>query len=304
MFNQALHLQPDLGLRSHNHNIEQSYERYRLQSLQAGTYQPAGLLAYAPSILRGGFASQDYPNQPRDCPSSSGVALSSYGEDKALHAKEKSSSHEETTEGPDLKLSSTTPESIKREGALPKTDRRYNHPSTSTSLVASAREERRDQNLSGRQAIIIYLDCDEESLSDYQCFLRQQIELFEATHDDMQFNAQKMNKAVVLGQVGIRCRYCAAHAPWTRKRGAVYYSANLDGLYQAGQNMSKNHFSLHCTTISEKSKHKLLRLKDGKRRAGGGKQYWSEAARALGVYEDRYGLRFRGGMPIPTRKAK
>jgi hypothetical protein len=308
MYNQALNLRPALGLHSHN-SIQQSYDRYRLQSLQAGNDQllsqpSAGLPAFAPSILRGDCSAQQHPNLPRDYPSSSGVALLPCGEDKILHTKEKSSNHEETTEGPDLKLSSTTPEGKKREGGLPKTDRRYNHPSASTSLVASAREERQDQNLSGRHAIIMFLDCDEESLSDYQCFLRQQIELFEATHDDIQFNAQKMNKAVVLGQVGIRCRYCATHAPWTRKRGAVYYSANLDGLYQAGQNMSKNHFSLHCTTIPEKPKHKLLRLKDGKRRAGGGKQYWSEAARALGVYEDRYGLRFRGGRPTRTSKAK
>ena len=79
----------------------------------------------------------------------------------------------------------------------------------------------------------------------------------------------------------------------------MYFSHNLSGLYQAGQNMSKNHFSLHCGSIPEKVKLELLRLKDGKRRASGGKQYWSEAARALGVFEDKYGLRFR---PISSGK--
>ena len=28
--------------------------------------------------------------------------------------------------------------------------------------------------------IIVYMECDEESLSDYQCLLRKQIEMFEA----------------------------------------------------------------------------------------------------------------------------
>jgi hypothetical protein len=49
---------------------------------------------------------------------------------------------------------------------------------------------------SGRPPIIIYMDCDDESLSDYQCVLRKQIELFEATAEDVQWNAQGRNKAV------------------------------------------------------------------------------------------------------------
>jgi hypothetical protein len=32
----------------------------------------------------------------------------------------------------------------------------------------------------GHPPVIVYMDCDEESLSDYQCLLRKQIELFEA----------------------------------------------------------------------------------------------------------------------------
>jgi hypothetical protein len=50
--------------------------------------------------------------------------------------------------------------------------------------------------VSGRPSIIIYMDCDDESLSDYQCILRKQIELFEATAEDVQWNAQGRNKAV------------------------------------------------------------------------------------------------------------
>jgi hypothetical protein len=180
-------------------------------------------------------------------------------------------------------------------GTLKKTDRRFNSSAGPLSLIASARgPDNQDKTLTGRQPICMYMDCDDESLSEYQCFLRNQIELFEATNEDLQLNAQKMNKYVVLGQVGIRCRYCAKKATWTRARGAVYYSATLDGLYQAGQNMSKNHLCNHCNSIPEPIKQELLRLKSGKRRAGGGKQYWSEAARAMGVFEDQYGLRFKG----------
>lgn len=114
-----------------------------------------------------------------------------------------------------------------------------------------------------------------------------------STDDDVQWNAQGRNKAIVLGQVGIRCRYCARLATWARARGAVYYSATLDGLYQAAQNMAKNHLCKHCRLIPPNVKNELLGLRDFKRRAAGGKNYWGEGARVLGVYESKDGLRFK-----------
>ena len=94
-------------------------------------------------------------------------------------------------------------------------------------------------------------------------------------------------------QVGIRCRHCTRLESWERARGAVYYSATLDGLYQAAQNMAKNHLCKHCKLIPSNTKEQLLELRDSKRRAAGGKAYWADSARVLGVYEPQNGLRFR-----------
>jgi hypothetical protein len=96
-----------------------------------------------------------------------------------------------------------------------------------------------------------------------------------------------------MGQVGIRCRRCSLFPTWARARGAVYYSATLDGLYQAAQNMAKNHLCEHCRHIPLEVKNQLIGLRVGKRRAAGGKTYWAEGARVLGVYETSNGLRFR-----------
>ncbi|CAJ1966611.1 unnamed protein product [Cylindrotheca closterium] len=145
----------------------------------------------------------------------------------------------------------------------------------------------------GQSPIVMYMDCDDESLSEYQCLLRKQIELFEANFDDVQWNAQGRNKAIEQGQVGIRCRHCTRLESWERARGAVYYSATLDGLYQAAQNMAKNHLCKHCKLIPLNTKNQLLQFRDCKRRASGGKTYWAEGARVLGVYETSTGLRFR-----------
>lgn len=94
-------------------------------------------------------------------------------------------------------------------------------------------------------------------------------------------------------QVGIRCRHCTGLESWERARGAVYYSATLDGLYQAAQNMAKNHLCKHCKLIPSNTKAQLLELRDSKQRAAGGKTYWADSARVLGVQETQNGLRFR-----------
>ncbi len=70
---------------------------------------------------------------------------------------------------------------------------------------------------------VLYFDDDADHLSPYQCLLRQQIEIFEACSDDVQYNASRMNRVIVLSQVGLRCRHCAGSPEWERANGAVYY---------------------------------------------------------------------------------
>ena len=73
----------------------------------------------------------------------------------------------------------------------------------------------------------------------------------------------------------------------------MYYSATLDGLYQAAQNMAKNHLCRHCRLIPGDVRAKLVGLRDSKRRAAGGKKYWAEGVRCLGVIETPHGLQLR-----------
>ena len=136
----------------------------------------------------------------------------------------------------------------------------------------------------------------------------------------------------------------------------MYYSATLDGLYQAAQNMAKNHLcgqsqndqkknqqqqqqqaaqreedgtntvtsvssagsgggnatssgnnaaasaeQHRCRLIPEPARQKLISLRDCKKRAAGGKKYWAEGARVLGVRQDVDGLRFiRISTPPPA----
>jgi hypothetical protein len=73
----------------------------------------------------------------------------------------------------------------------------------------------------------------------------------------------------------------------------VYYSKTIDGLYQVAQNMSKLHLRKMCSKIPDVTQEKLMRLGKANNRASGGKEYWAEGLRVLGVYEDGDMLRFR-----------
>jgi hypothetical protein len=144
-----------------------------------------------------------------------------------------------------------------------------------------------------RPPILLYTQSDDTSLSRYQCLVRQQIEMFEATEDDVQFNISRMSKIIVRGQVGIRCRHCAVLPQYSRPKAAVYYPRTLDSMYQFGQNMVKNHLCACCELIPSETKDLLMALQEARKRGRGGRDRWAQAAREMGVIEDENGLRFK-----------
>jgi hypothetical protein len=149
--------------------------------------------------------------------------------------------------------------------------------------------------LTNRPPIPISMDGDKEMLTPYQCLLREQIELFEAGALDIRYTAQGRNTPIVLGQVGVRCRHCAALPPGAeRARCAVYYSQTITGIYQVVQNMSKLHFlAEQCHRMAPEVLSKMKSFRRAKQRASGGKAYWAHGIRSLGVYEKERRLRFK-----------
>lgn len=171
---------------------------------------------------------------------------------------------------------------------------------------ASAASPHQDSPLTGRPPVCLHLDLDEQTLSDYQCLLRKHIELFETRPEDIQSGVQGRNTPIRVGQVGIRCRHCANvrraetnttsnPAPPARrpKKGTIYYSRTLDGLYQVAQNLTKVHLCNSCPNIPGEVKARLSEMQKVNKRTSGGKEYWVYGLKELGVYEDNHLLRFR-----------
>jgi hypothetical protein len=78
-----------------------------------------------------------------------------------------------------------------------------------------------------------------------------------------------------------------------RARGAVYYSKTVDGMYQVAQNMSKLHLCKQCHKVPVQIQNRLVELQTSHTRASGGKEYWAEGLRVLGVIEQDGMLKFK-----------
>jgi len=153
---------------------------------------------------------------------------------------------------------------------------------------------------SDRRAIPVALAGDRDALSEYQCLLREQICFVEATESDVQATAQGRNKPIKVGQAGIHCRHCSHVSPRHRVRGAAYFPAKLDGIYQAAQNMAINHINGRCENIPDVVRKRLLALKAKKSFVhGGGKQHWASTAEIVGLIETEDGLKFRSREDYP-----
>jgi hypothetical protein len=141
---------------------------------------------------------------------------------------------------------------------------------------------------------ILALPEDHVKLSIHQCFLRKQIQAFQASVDDVTIHTRGRNKPISLNQVGIQCRHCA-HLPVNqRQKGSTYFPASIMGLYQAAQNMSVTHMQTGtCSEMTAGLKQELVKLGTMKvNNSTGGRPYWAHAATKIGLVDSPNGIRF------------
>lgn len=201
--------------------------------------------------------------------------------------------------------------------------------SNNATFVSGAQTQPKNEH----KIIPMAIPADKQTLSEYQCLVREQIMFFAANDEDVSGSVQGRNRPIVLGQVGIHCIHCwreqhrdqntTVQHRYTRQkpRGASYYPSKLSGIYQAAQNMVTNHFMESCRNLPMDVRNKLVAPRSNvsggfdmqhqqKQRqqcppisatkrgwatsnAGGGKQYWANAAQMLGIGEtEEHGLVF------------
>lgn len=129
---------------------------------------------------------------------------------------------------------------------------------------------------------------DKENLSELQCLIRENIEIFTATEKDKNTHFRGRNWTVETGQVGVRCKHCykAPENEDKQPKSSRYFPLNLSGIYQASQNIYHFHFKNGCCpNMPKKNLSGFNKTKPSRSCYRGGKQYWIMAAESLGVVE-------------------
>lgn len=141
------------------------------------------------------------------------------------------------------------------------------------------------------QRLCVPLATDEDTnwLSEFLCFVRSDlVEVFRASEEDVR--SRNSSKKVKLGQVGIRCRYCAYLPQSARASRSSSYPSSLSRIYQSLTMMLRDHFG-SCSSIPHNVKQRFLALK-GKTSQGAtdSKQFWVYSGKKLGLIDTESGI--------------
>lgn len=145
--------------------------------------------------------------------------------------------------------------------------------------------------------VIMSLPSDRNCLTVYQMLLRQSLEYFAATKDDVEARVRGRKQKIRLGQIGVRCRYCSHLQIQHRGRGAVYYPKTMINVYQAAQNIAGAHIcsdDFTCPFVPINITEEIDVQKPRRDASKAGRTYWIEACKNMGIVEQDGGLWLRG----------
>jgi hypothetical protein len=132
------------------------------------------------------------------------------------------------------------------------------------------------------------------TLSEFQIFLRGNIEVFQATAEEAGIHIRGRNTAINLHQAGIRCIHCK-HLPMARRpKGSMYFPSNTARIYQAAQNMANAHMTTGlCVAMPAAVQAQFQTLMTRRSMSGkAGRDYWAQSAEAhLGLVNTPLGMR-------------
>ena len=129
-------------------------------------------------------------------------------------------------------------------------------------------------------------ETDKDNLNEYSCFVREQLELFSLSQEEVdhirETNLTKYKRGgscLVAGQVGLRCKHC---------QQKTSFPGNLSSVCGASMMFVGNHFIKGCREMNDESSKKLLELKRSFGGKGGhgakSKGRYSAAAKRKGPY--------------------
>jgi hypothetical protein len=139
--------------------------------------------------------------------------------------------------------------------------------------------------------VLLGIPEDKEWLSDMDCFVRHNLEVFCATQEDVDIAQQDRKYPVNVGQVGIRCIHCGLAKEGQGARGsAVAFPYSISGIYESVREFQRLHLD-SCPNLPPAAKQKLAGKKGSSSLSSVLRKYYVLAAKALGLYDTPDGIR-------------
>lgn len=130
---------------------------------------------------------------------------------------------------------------------------------------------------------------DEIWLSDFLVFLRKEcMEVFEATSTNVA--ERKTTKGIEVGQIGLRCRFCAHTSYRSRVNRSSCFPSSISRIYQSITMMIREHFP-RCNEMPVETRQKYTELKyKTKKGEIESKSFWLASAKDIGFVDTEKGI--------------
>jgi hypothetical protein len=146
---------------------------------------------------------------------------------------------------------------------------------------------------SSRGACLLAIPEDNQWLSDSDCLVRSCLEVFVATEENVRQQAKTSRKGLIqVGQVGIRCIYCASLPQSSGGKGSFVYPLAINDIYDSVREIQRSHLYT-CVNIPEGERAKLSALKTASSCSTVVRRYYVVAAKGLklNLYDTESGIR-------------
>lgn len=170
--------------------------------------------------------------------------------------------------------------------------------STREAAKALAESSTRTSPPSPSSRVLLAIVEDKEWLSDMDCFIRHNLEVFCAIEEDVEIAREDRKYPVNVGQVGIRCVHCAVAKGDGAARGtAVAFPYSINGIYESVREFQRLHLE-SCPELPEATKTKLAGFKGSASLSSVLRKFYVLGAKALGMHDTPDGIR-SGGESVP-----
>lgn len=148
----------------------------------------------------------------------------------------------------------------------------------------------KDQSSSNTSQLLLSRKQDPDHLNPIHCFVRQNIEVFVASDEDIAAPCPGRKNTIKAGQVGLRCIHCRNVESRQRAKRAVCYPSTIGRVYNCVSDMKFDHFSL-CKYLPASQRALFNRLRNQKESHSRGKsgnntsKYYYDTAVEMGMRE-------------------